>query len=209
MSVMNAFPPVPGCQVTLANWRQSPFNHWAFHHVREVVPSAPIRRGERIWRLPRAHRSIEGITFPDRNGARHVVGAALEETFTDAMVVLHRGHVVHERYDHGMDPADPHILMSVSKSLTAALVGVLAGRGIVEPEAPVIDYVPEVAGSAYEGATVRHLLDMRVGADFDEDYTATSGIMMDYRAATAWNPTPEGWRELPPQPSMSEFGKSR
>lgn len=39
---MQGFPRPPDPQVTLANWRTSPFNRWAFHHVREIVPSADI-----------------------------------------------------------------------------------------------------------------------------------------------------------------------
>jgi hypothetical protein len=40
--LMTGFPPAPQGQVTLANWRTSPFNRWAFQHVREIVPSADI-----------------------------------------------------------------------------------------------------------------------------------------------------------------------
>jgi hypothetical protein len=40
--LMDGFPPRPGTQVTLANWRTTPFNKWAFHHVREILPTADI-----------------------------------------------------------------------------------------------------------------------------------------------------------------------
>ena len=40
--MMTGFPPPPEQQVTLANWRTSPFNRWAFHHVREILPTANI-----------------------------------------------------------------------------------------------------------------------------------------------------------------------
>jgi hypothetical protein len=55
--------------------------------------------------------------------------------------------------------------------------------------------VPEVAGTAYEGAKVRHLLDMRTGIAFDEDYLATSGPIVEYRKSTNWNPLGPG--EIP------------
>jgi len=58
MPVMNVFPRGPGAQVGLANWRQSPCSHRALRPVREVVPSAVIRRGTSSWRLPRACRHI-------------------------------------------------------------------------------------------------------------------------------------------------------
>jgi hypothetical protein len=40
--LMDGFRPGPETQVTLANWRTSPFNEWAFHHVREILPTADI-----------------------------------------------------------------------------------------------------------------------------------------------------------------------
>ena len=57
----------------------------------------------------------------------------------------------------------PHIVFSVSKSITGAIAGILVDRGELDPDAPVTAYVPEAAGSAYADATVRHVLDMTVG----------------------------------------------
>ena len=41
-TMMTEFPPAARDQVTLANWRSAPFNRWAFHHVRELIPTADI-----------------------------------------------------------------------------------------------------------------------------------------------------------------------
>jgi CubicO group peptidase (beta-lactamase class C family) len=49
-----------------------------------------------------------------------------------------------------------------------------------------------MAGTAYEGATIRHLLDMRVGVEFEEDYLATKGAMIAYHKATGWQPLEPG-----------------
>jgi CubicO group peptidase (beta-lactamase class C family) len=87
-----------------------------------------------------------------------------------------------------MTAATPHILMSVSKSLLGLLAGILVARGLLDVDAPATRYIPELQGSAFEGTTVRHLLDMRSGLDFDEDYLATSGAIVEYRKATNWNP---------------------
>jgi CubicO group peptidase (beta-lactamase class C family) len=116
----------------------------------------------------------------------------MEKTDTDALVVLHRGRLVYEHYANGMTDQTPHILMSVSKSVLALLAGILAGRGELDPEALVTDYVPEVAGTAYADARLRDLLDMRAGVRFDEDYLATSGPIIEYRKATNWEPLGPG-----------------
>src|SRR5262249_14500963 len=113
----------------------------------------------------------------------------LYETSTDGLVIVKRGRVVFEHYANGMTPATPHILMSVSKSL----LGLLAGAcGDLHPDRRVTDVVPEVAGTAYEGATIRDLLDMRAGIAFDEDYLALSGPIVAYRKATGWHPLEPG-----------------
>jgi hypothetical protein len=166
---------------TLANWRAAPFNQWAFHHVREIVPSADIAN------------DAFGVA-PLEPGSRDVAG--VDEFFSgtgcDGLLILHRGRVAFERYANGMTPETPHILMSVSKSMLGLLAGILAGRGTLKLDAAVSSYVPELSGSAFEGATVRHLLDMRSGVAFDEDYLATSGPIVEYRKSTGWNPLGPG-----------------
>ncbi len=93
----------------------------------------------------------------------------LETTFTDGLMVVHDGAVVFERYGGLMRPGDTHLLMSVSKSLTSTLAGVLVGRGAISPDAVVTDYIQSLRGSSWEDCTVQHLLDMRAGTKFNED----------------------------------------
>ena len=67
-----------------------------------------------------------------------------------------------------MTSSTPHILMSVSKSLTAIVAGILIEQGKLAPEQKVASIIPKLKESVYSDATVRHVLDMRVGLDFDE-----------------------------------------
>ena len=181
--LMYGFPPAADAQVTLANRRTSPFNHWAFHHVREILPSADI---------PNDPATVRDLGVAPRDLSAVGIDECFQATDTDGLVIVHRGHIVYERYANGMAPHHPHILMSVSKSLLGLLAGALIPRGDLEPDRRVTDVVPEVAGTAYEGATIRHLLDMRAGIAFDEDYLATSGAIVAYRKAANWNPPAPG-----------------
>jgi CubicO group peptidase (beta-lactamase class C family) len=197
--LMHGFPPAPEGQVTLANWRTSPFNRWAFHHVREIVPSADIANDPAtVLELPSAPMDfgalrVEGGGAPaaSRDGTL-TLDELLAATDTDGIVVVHRGRIVLERYANGMTAESPHILMSVSKSLLGLLAGALVARGALEADRPVADVVPEVGATAYRGATVRDLLDMRAGVFFDEDYLATAGPIIAYRKAVNWNPLEPG-----------------
>jgi CubicO group peptidase (beta-lactamase class C family) len=173
---------------TLANWRSSPFNRWAFHHVRELVPSADIPNDwGRIRHLPSKACEFKLRIEPDA-GEPLTLEAFLRETDTDGFIVLHRGRIVFESYANGMTPQTPHILMSVSKSMLGLLFGLLE----LDAQMQVTDIVPELKNTAYRDATLRHLLDMRTGLAFDEDYLATSGAIVEYRKSTGWNPLEPG-----------------
>ncbi|MGF1503442.1 MAG: serine hydrolase domain-containing protein [Paracoccaceae bacterium] len=191
-AMMSGAPPAPEHQVTLSNWRIAPFNAWAFHHVREVVPSAdiPAARPAPLARIPVDPGALAVPAGAD--GAEMALGAFFAESAGQALVVLHRGRLVVERYGPAYDGTRPHILFSVSKSLTSLLFGVLVEDGLLDPAALVTDLLPEVAGSAYDGASFEHVLDMTVSTAFDESYLNADGDYFRYRVATSWNPAPLG-----------------
>lgn len=183
MTMMQGFPPSTGDRATLANWRTSPFNHWAFHHVREIVPSAEIANDpDDVWTLKSGEIDLSAVD----------IDAAMTASEADAVAIIHDGRLVFESYRRGMGPQDPHILMSVSKSMLGLVAGTLVERGEITTDDLVLKHIPELAGTAYEDATIRNLLDMRTGVRFDEDYLATEGPIIDYRYAANWNPVPTG-----------------
>jgi CubicO group peptidase (beta-lactamase class C family) len=193
-SLMSAFPSVEADQVTLANWRTAPYIKWAFHHVREIVPSADIANSPSdIWQLESEQKDWSSFSF-QRGGETYSLDRLIADTDTDGLAILHRGKVIYEHYANGMTANTPHILMSVSKSLTAIVASILIDKGALDPEQTVVSIIPELKNSVYSDATVRHVLDMRVGLDFDEDYLATSGPMVEYRKSTNWNPLAPGER---------------
>lgn len=176
-------------ELNLSNWRQPPQNRWAFHHVREIIPSEPIYRGAATSRFETAPcAGIEAVTVPGLEGEEWNLSRWLEETRTDALLVAHQGKLVHEWYAHDAIERNPHIVFSVSKSITATLAGVLVDQGLLDPSSPVTEYIPELKGSGYDGASLQQVLDMQIGINFVEDYLATSGVFVDYRSSTAWHP---------------------
>jgi len=179
--------------LNLSNWRQPPHCRWAFHHVREIVPSEPILRGAQSSELSRNDdTAAAGLATPGLDGAEWSLQQWLEVSNTDALLVAHRGKIVHEWYADPAIESSPHIVFSVSKSITATLAGVLVEEGLLEPARPVVDYIPELSESGYADASVQQVLDMLVRIDFTEDYLATSGPFVDYRTATAWHPCEVG-----------------
>src|SRR5580700_1880832 len=188
--LMTGFPPAPEAQATLANWQDPPFNRWASQHVRELIPSHPIPAGPPAP-LP-AGPPLGNPAVVRVDGSTATVEDVLDGTYTDAFLVLHDSQVVAERYDAGMTAGTRHLLMSVSKSILGCAAGVLAGRGLLDPQAPVTTYVPEVSGSGYAGATIRDLLDMRTGVAFLETYTALDAEVRVMERSMGWRPALPG-----------------
>jgi CubicO group peptidase (beta-lactamase class C family) len=188
-ALMTGAPPFPEqSRVTLANWQDPPFNRWAFQHIRELIPTARIARSPGpAWPLPRAERDVLDLRF--RYADRELsVAELLAETYTDGFLVLHQGQIVAEHYFNDLAPDVPHLLMSVSKSVTSAIAGVLAGRGELAVSARVEDVVPELGGTSFEGATVQDLLDMRAGTRFDENYGNPEADVRTYERVYLWRP---------------------
>lgn len=171
---------------TRANWRAAPFSAWAFRNVPALLPVATIAHGGTTRPLPEAPHVFDGFSVKGVDGAAHDLHGFLGATATDAIVVLNDGAIAYETYFNGNAAHTPHILMSATKSVVGLVAGILAARGAIDIDAEVTAYVPEVASTAYRGATLRQLLDMRTSIEIDEAEHAR------YAAAANWDADPPG-----------------
>ena len=100
------------------------------------------------------------------------IRALMAETNTAGVMVLIDGKVAFEHYGLGLGPTDRWTSFSVAKSFTSTLLGAAVKDGkIASLDDPVTRYIPGLAGSAYEGVTVRQLATMTSGVRWDENYT--------------------------------------
>ena len=175
--------------ISLENWLSEPYSRWSFQHVEEFVPTAMISRGiGPPAALPSASAPIAEIPLATTDVAPTTVGAVMAGTATDGWAVAHRGSLVAEEYFGGMDADTRHLLFSVSKSLVGAVVGALHGAGAIGLDTPVTRYVAALANCGYAGATVRHLLDMRSGIAFSDNYLHPTAEVHVLDQAMGWAP---------------------
>lgn len=107
----------------------------------------------------------EPLTLPD------TVAPWLVSSDVTGLVLLDQGQIVHEQYLQGTERDDRRISWSVAKSVLSLLTGILHADGTIpDLDAQVTDYVPQLRGSAYDGATIRNVLNMASGIAFNEDY---------------------------------------
>jgi len=174
-----------------------PQTRWSFANFRQFVPTTNVWRGEGpIAPLPRTLRDdIDAVTFTPLGRNETMTWAqSLEANYTDAIVVLHRGRIVYERYFGVMAPHQPHMAMSVTKSIFGTIGAMLVAEGKLDENALVTKYIPELAGTAYGDATVRQVLDMTIGVKYSENYADPKAEIWQYASAGGVFPRPPGYR---------------
>lgn len=167
------------------DWDRSPWNRRTFQRVRELVPTTQVRRSSTPLNWSCAPQDISGLQF-DLDGRRDTIKGFLDASYTDGFCVVHRGKIVSEHYDNGMNEHTVHLLQSVSKSVTATILGILVARGRIRVDVPVTHYLPELTATAYRGATMQQVLDMTSGVYWDETYTAPDSHCAKMDVACGW-----------------------
>jgi len=117
--------------------------------------------------LPRAQTPEEAGVSSGELAAlmRDIVESKLE---LHSLMVVRHGVVAYENFRRPYSPNFPHVMFSVSKSVTSCAVGFAVEEGLLSLDALVADLVPELREYApgdpnLELLTVRHLLTMTAG----------------------------------------------
>jgi CubicO group peptidase (beta-lactamase class C family) len=150
-----------------------PQRRWVLSNARQLGATTNVSRGlgppSSLPRLPRD--DLDAIRFTPLGKTEPMTWAqAYDANYTDGIVVLHRGHIVYERYSGVFGPGGQHGAASVTKSFFGTIGAMLVAEGRIDENAMVASYVPELKDSAFGDATVRQLLDMRTGLKYSEDY---------------------------------------
>jgi CubicO group peptidase (beta-lactamase class C family) len=137
--------------------------------VELMFDTVRVEPGKNPSRLPKKLRPLE-VTY-EADGARYSVAEGLERTNTDAFLVIRDGVIINETYLNRTNERTHFMSYSMAKSLNSLMLGIALDDGHVGSVTdPVTKYAPEVAGSAYEGATLRDVLQMRSGSDWDDNF---------------------------------------
>lgn len=107
----------------------------------------------------------------DFEGETRNVTELLERSQTTGLAILHDGVLVHEEYNRGNTRESLAIQMSVSKGMASFLIGVALEDGAIESVDDLVTrYVPDLMGTAYDGVTLKQVLEMSSGVRWSEDY---------------------------------------
>ena len=188
---MQGSPPPAEWRVPPLDWDRPPWNRWSFQNVSQILPTAPVHRGQGpVVTIKEDLREIGGVGFASADGRNLTVDQMLDETYTDGFIVVKGGAIIHETYYNAMTPNSLHLSQSMAKSITATVAGILIGRGLLDPQAPITDYLPELKDTGWNGASLQHLFDMTSGTRYGEAYTDRASDVGKTDVASGWKPVP-------------------
>lgn len=142
-----------------------------------------IATGDVVFRFPVAQKQADWIDTTHFYHKAHPCGpmtfgeAFDKESSTQGIVIIHNDSIVYERYWGDFSADRMATIFSISKSITSLLCGIAVDDGYIRSiDDPVTDYLPELKKKdpMWQKLTIRHLLDMRSGLDFDDTYEFTS-----------------------------------
>ena len=156
-------------------------------------PTAVIAAPKETIHLKRAGSGLDlaDLAFTEPGTDRAMTAGQLldRRLYNDALLVMHRGQVVHESYRNGMLGTDRHVNHSTTKSLSTLLVGIAIEDGLVDPAAPITDYLEVFADLPdWRRVSVQHALDMRTGLRYEEHYEDPDCVCWSYFRATGYYP---------------------
>lgn len=142
-----------------------------FRNIDRLFPTRRVKRGSVVSELPVSLRDMSDFSFQSGDSEYDLVDVIALNDVT-GLLILHRGQIVHEQYLRGNDQHSRWMSMSMVKSMTAMLIGAAIADGHIKTvDDPIVQYLPQLKGSAYDGVSVRQLLLMASGVEWNETYT--------------------------------------
>ncbi len=135
-------------------------------HVIKAVPGTPLPMG-----------SSEEITEVTWNGKKQPFSTFLEDTNTNAFLVIRNGKITYEKYFNGKTQSTVLPSYSVAKTMTSLVIGQLIDEGKIKESDTFVSILPQFkAGSSFDKVTIKDLLDMNSGIGVSDNYpTGPSG----------------------------------
>lgn len=144
-------------------------NALTFRSMDRLFTTRTVARSGPVWQLPRSDRPLD---FTYRfDGVEYTPADFLERSYTNALLIIRDGRILAEIYRNHTDAQTRFIAWSATKSLVSILVGCALQEALIASlDDPVTQYLPELSGGGYDGVTIRQLLQMRSGVDYEERY---------------------------------------
>lgn len=142
-----------------------------FRNIDRLFPTRTVKHGEHVHPLPASDNPLRNVQFKS-DGKVYDLYDYVSLNRVSGLLVIKDGKIAFETYQLGNTARTRWMSMSVVKSITSTLIGAAIKDGHIQSlDDRITRYLPQLSGSAYDGVTVRNLLQMASGVKWDETYT--------------------------------------
>ncbi|WP_047806838.1 serine hydrolase domain-containing protein [Pelagerythrobacter marensis] len=143
-----------------------------FRNTHRAFPCRRISRGDGpVADLPQSASMIEDLPIR-ADGQEFDLYDYVSRNRLVGLLMMKDGKVVHERYELGIDASTRWMSMSMAKSVSTLLIGIAIRDGFIGGVDDMLtDYLPGLRGSGYDGVSIRHLMQMTSGVEWDDTHT--------------------------------------
>jgi CubicO group peptidase (beta-lactamase class C family) len=142
-----------------------------FEHSDTLFPVRIVVRKGSPKALESSPKKLQDVQFQS-GGRSFDLYDYLADSRVAGIIVFKDGKIAFEDYELGTGPQTRWPSFSVAKSITSTLVGAALQQGLIKSlDDPLTKYIPELRGGAYEGVSVRNVLQMASGVKWNETYT--------------------------------------
>lgn len=141
-----------------------------YRNIDKVFPTRDISPAPKVLELPSSPKALGDVIVNTKSSSMTVDEYFVRQNAV-GLLVLKDGQIAYERYGLGNTADSRWISFSVTKSVVSMLVGAAIGDGyIASVDEKVSDYLPRLKGSPYDDSTLRNILQMASGVQWNEDY---------------------------------------
>ncbi len=161
----------------MEGWNSPQHRRASFHNLHRIVRYGLSVRAPEVLKLT--------SSTDTRIGQLDSVQKLCNANIFSAMVVLRGEQLIYEQYAPDFGPHQAHTIMSITKTMTHLIFGRCVEDGLIDLNAKVRDYLPEI-GSGYADAAIQNVLDMNVVNDYSEDYSDPHTMALRHNTSMGW-----------------------
>ncbi len=143
-----------------------------YRNIDQIFNTRVIHRGTKVYPLPYADRPLTSVRYSPDGDYNYDMDNFICRNNVAGLLIIKDGAIVLERYAQGNTETSRWMSFSTGKSVVSTLIGIAVQDGIIGSiNDQVTKYLPRMRSTAYDGVTIRQVLQMSSGVDWNEDYS--------------------------------------
>lgn len=152
-------------------WLTPDLQPGTFRNIDKILPTRIIKRGNHVFPLPYDASMLTSVPYSPDGVNSYDIDDFIKRNNVAGLLIIKNGKIVLERYALGNNADSKWVGFSTGKSVVSTLIGIAVQDGKINSiNDQVIDYLPQLEGTAYDGVSIKDLMQMSSGVEWNEDY---------------------------------------